>query len=72
MHDYDFMHSIGEGAFGVCYQVREKESNQIYAIKALDKQHILKFDKAKHVYREKDILNKFNKHPFIIRLVNTF
>lgn len=42
------------------------------AIKALDKQHIIKFDKAKHVYREKDILNLFAHHPFIIKLVNTF
>lgn len=26
IHDYDFMQSVGEGAFGVVYLVKEKET----------------------------------------------
>jgi serine/threonine protein kinase len=42
------------------------------AIKALDKDHIIKNNKTKHVYRERDILTRFNDHPHIIKLVTTF
>ena len=56
IEDYEFIKQIGEGAFGLVYLAKEKETSRIFAIKALDKQHILKFNKTKSVYREKDIL----------------
>jgi serine/threonine protein kinase len=59
---------VGEGAFGSVYLASEKGSGKLVAIKTLEKAHIIKFDKTKSVYREKDILNKFADHPSVIHL----
>ena len=61
INDYKFIKAIGEGAFGKVYLAEEKSSNKLVAIKALDKAHILKHNKIKSVYRERDILNKLAK-----------
>ena len=72
INDYDILKSIGEGAFGKVFLARDKETQTLYAIKALEKQHIVKSDKTKHVYREKEILIKFMHHKHIIKLETTF
>jgi serine/threonine protein kinase len=59
---------VGEGAFGYVYLAREKLTQQLCAVKVLEKSHIVKFEKTKAVYREKDILMKFATHPNIIKL----
>jgi serine/threonine protein kinase len=63
---------VGEGAFGYVYLAREKESQKLCAVKVLEKTHIIKFEKTKAVYREKDILLKFATHPNIIKLDSVF
>jgi serine/threonine protein kinase len=60
INDYQLIRSIGEGAFGKVYLAVEKETKLSYAIKTLDKTHILKYNKTKHVYRERDILNRLS------------
>ena len=57
INDYHLLKSIGEGAFGKVYLAKDKTSNELFAIKALDKNHIVKHNKSKQVYREKDMLN---------------
>jgi serine/threonine protein kinase len=37
-------------------------------VKVLEKAHIIKFDKTKAVYREKDILMKFSSNPNVIKI----
>jgi serine/threonine protein kinase len=54
------------------YLVKEKNTARTLAIKSLEKQHVVKFNKIKHVHREKEILNRFADHPNIIRLETTF
>ena len=66
--DYEFIEQIGQGAYGNVYLAREKESLNTFAIKTLEKMHIIKNNKTKSVHREKDILNKLKDHPNIIRL----
>lgn len=66
--EYDFIKQVGEGAFGSVYLAREKSTGRMVAIKTLEKSHIIKFDKTKSVYREKDILQKFAAHPNVINL----
>ena len=43
-----------------------------YAIKILDKRHIIKEKKVKYVNIEKDTLNRLTDHPGIVRLYYTF
>lgn len=52
IEDYEFLKQIGEGAFGNVYLAIDKSNKELCAIKSLDKQHIIKFNKSKHVYRE--------------------
>ena len=65
---YDFLKQVGEGAFGYVYLAIEKSTQKLCAVKVLEKAHIVKFDKTKSVYREKDILMKFVAHPNVIKL----
>lgn len=43
-----------------------------YAIKVLDKRHIIKEDKVKYVNIEKNTLNRLGEHPGVVRLYYTF
>jgi RAC serine/threonine-protein kinase len=52
VNDYEFLKSLGEGAFGTVFLAKDKESGTLYAIKALDKSHIIKTNKTKQVYKE--------------------
>lgn len=49
----------------------DKKTGKQYAIKKLDKAHIVKNDKVKYVMIERDALSKMN-HPGIVRLYWTF
>jgi protein-serine/threonine kinase len=56
IEEYEFIKQVGEGSFGSVYLAKEKANGKLLAIKILEKTHIIKFDKTKSVYREKDIL----------------
>lgn len=43
-----------------------------YAIKVLDKWHIIKEKKVKYVDIEKNTLNRLGEHPGVVRLYYTF
>lgn len=53
------------------YLVRKKNTLKQYALKILDKVHIIKHDKVESVHRERDIL-MIAKHPNIVHLECTF
>lgn len=63
--------AIGEGAFGKVYEVEDKETHVKYAMKVLNKQHIMKEKKINYVKLERDVLAKL-RHPNIIKLILTF
>ncbi len=66
------MKQIGEGAFGNVYLAKDKSTQKMFAIKTLDKDHIIKHNKLNSVHRERDILNMFRDHLNIIKLETTF
>jgi serine/threonine protein kinase len=68
--DYELKHKLGNGAYGWVYEAIDKETGQIVAIKCVDKDKIVKLDKTRHVFREKNILSTLD-HPYIIKLLNT-
>ncbi|ESP01382.1 hypothetical protein LOTGIDRAFT_111786 [Lottia gigantea] len=70
-NDFVFGRQIGEGSFSTVYLARELESGKEYAIKVLEKNHIMRERKSGYVMREKQVLLKLN-HPFFIRLYCTF
>lgn len=62
---------IGKGGFSTVIQVRKKDTGQLYAIKTINKQFIVKEDKVYQMVNEKDIMTKMS-HPFIVKLYYAF
>lgn len=69
--DFDFGEVLGEGAFGAVMRVKLKDTGKEYAIKVMDKKHIMKEDKVKYVKTERNILSMCH-HPNIVSLFCTF
>lgn len=70
-NDFIFGKVIGEGSYSTVYLAKEIETGTEFAIKVLEKRHIMREKKTQYVMREKEVLMKMN-HPFIIRLFYTF
>ncbi|CAG8552032.1 4612_t:CDS:10 [Diversispora eburnea] len=69
--DFEFGKTLGEGSYSTVVSARDRTTGREYAIKILDKKHIIKEKKVKYVNIEKNTLNKMN-HPGIVRLYYTF
>jgi serine/threonine protein kinase len=69
--DFWSLRTIGEGAYGKVYQVEDKQTKKIYAMKVLKKAHLLKQRAISCTITERDILTKI-RHPLIIKLYCTF
>eukprot|EP00835_Amoeboradix_gromovi_P000469 NODE_16_length_41655_cov_0.272813.p20 type:complete len:155 gc:universal NODE_16_length_41655_cov_0.272813:30434-30898(+) len=69
--DFEMKDVLGEGSYSTVFLASEKATGKQYAIKVLDKRHIIKERKVKYVTIEKDVLNMCD-HPFIIKLYYTF
>lgn len=52
---FDFMTTLGNGAYGEVYLVQNKKTFKEFALKVLVKDHIIKYDKIESVFRERDI-----------------
>ena len=62
---------IGSGAFGSVWKVRNKINNQIYAIKVINKEYIIKQSMTEQIKKEIEIMYKLD-HPHIIKLYSHF
>jgi len=71
VEDFDLLNLVGKGSFGKVMQVRRKDNGKIYAMKVLDKKHILEHNEVEHTLAEKNILQRIN-HPFLVNLNYSF
>ncbi|ORZ15857.1 kinase-like domain-containing protein [Absidia repens] len=55
--DFDYGQLLGEGSYSLVLEALDKKTDKRYAIKKLDKAHIVKNDKVKYVMVERDALN---------------
>ncbi|RCI06544.1 pkb-activating kinase-like protein [Rhizopus stolonifer] len=69
--DFEYGDILGEGSYSTVLVGKDKKSGKCYAIKRLDKAHIVKNNKVKYVMIERDALSKMN-HPGIVKLYWTF
>ncbi|KAJ1561970.1 pkb-activating kinase-like protein [Cladochytrium tenue] len=69
--DFEFGRILGEGSYSTVILAKERSTGREFAVKMLDKRHIIKEKKTKYVQIEKDVLNRVS-HPFIVRLFYTF
>lgn len=70
--DFNFAQTLGEGSYSTVLAAQDKLTGKDYAIKVLDKRHIIKEKKVKYVNIEKDTLNRLTDHPGVVRLYYTF
>ena len=63
---------LGKGAYGNVNLVRRKASNMLYALKVLNKEFIIQYDKVDAVFRERDILQDIQEHPNVVQFEATF
>lgn len=69
--NFEFIKVLGKGTFGKVILCREKATNQLFAIKILKKDVIIKKDEVVHTMTEKNVLQK-TKHPFLVGLKYSF
>ncbi|XP_031563299.1 3-phosphoinositide-dependent protein kinase 1-like [Actinia tenebrosa] len=69
--DFKFGKILGEGSYSTVYVALEKATGKEYAIKVLEKRHMIREKKVPQVQREKEVLSKLN-HPFFVKLYFTF
>lgn len=70
--DFKFDRVLGEGSYSTVFLATDKTNNKEYAVKVLEKKHIIKEKKIKYVNIEKNTLNRLTEHPGIVRLYYTF
>lgn len=70
--DFVFGKDLGEGSYSTVVLATDKHTAKKYAVKILDKRHIIKEKKVKYVNIEKHSLNRLNESPGIVSLFFTF
>ncbi len=70
--DFKFGRTLGEGSYSTVLAAVDRQTLNEYAIKVLDKKHIIKEKKVKYVNIERDTLNRLTDHPGVVRLYYTF
>ena len=69
--DFVCLALLGQGSFGEVYLVKKKDSDDLYAMKVLDKCRIAKQNIFKYVLTERNVLSVMH-NPFIVRLNYAF
>ncbi|XP_075421658.1 3-phosphoinositide-dependent protein kinase 1 isoform X2 [Ascaphus truei] len=69
--DFKLGKILGEGSFSTVVLAKELSTGREYAIKILQKRHIVKENKVPYVTRERDVMSRLD-HPFFVKLYFTF
>lgn len=69
--DFKFIKEIGQGTFGSVYLANKKNTNSLFAIKAVSKHRLFMSQSLDGFFMEKLCLKIF-KHPYIVRNYATF
>ncbi|OWB69343.1 hypothetical protein B5S33_g3004 [[Candida] boidinii] len=72
LKDFKIGKELGEGSYSTVMLATDLKTNKNYAVKILDKKHIIREKKVKYVNIEKNALNRLGKRLGIIRLYYTF
>ncbi|KAL2135803.1 hypothetical protein VTI74DRAFT_6869 [Chaetomium olivicolor] len=72
VRDFSFGRILGEGSYSTVFLATDRQTLREYAVKVLEKKHIIKEKKIKYVNIEKNTLNRLTDHPGIVRLYYTF
>ncbi|CAR29179.1 hypothetical protein ZYGR_0Z01000 [Zygosaccharomyces rouxii] len=69
--DFDLLKVIGKGSFGKVMQVKKKDTQKVYALKAVRKSYIVSKSEVTHTLAERTVLARV-ECPFIVPLKFSF
>ncbi|KAG0762531.1 hypothetical protein G6F24_006727 [Rhizopus arrhizus] len=72
LDDFDLIKVLGKGCIGKVLLVKSKRDQQLYALKAIQKNWVLKQKEFIHTKAERDILIRQRYQPFLIHLHHVF
>ena len=67
LEDFDLLKVLGKGGFGKVMLVRKKGTTDIYAMKVLKKEAVIRRNQVTHTKTETHILKQI-RHPFLTRM----
>ena len=67
LEDFDLLKVLGKGGFGKVMLVRKKGTDDIYAMKVLKKEAVIRRNQVAHTKTETHILKQI-RHPFLTRM----
>jgi len=70
-NDFECIKLISNGAYGSVFLVRHKINRQRFALKKMNKLHLMHKNQVQQVFNERDIMT-FAENPFVVTLVCTF
>ena len=70
-HKYTQVGTIGKGSFGSVLLVKKMDTNNMLAMKVIDKETMLKKEQVRHTVQERRIMSSVS-FPFLVRLVSHF
>ena len=71
LESFHIIKVIGKGSFGKVFLVREKASKELFAMKVLKKDYIIKKNQVEHTKTERSVLGNIN-HPYIVGMAKAF
>jgi len=72
LENFEIIGWLGKGAFGHVNLVKKKMTEELFALKVVNKEHVVKYDKVESVFRERDILQVLTNNPNIVHFEATF
>ena len=66
-HNFIILKELGKGSFGEVFLVSKQDTNQLFAMKVLQKDKIINQNLIKYALTERNVLS-YMKHPFIVSL----
>jgi hypothetical protein len=65
--DFEPLKVLGDGCFGKVMLVRRKGTDDVFAMKSIHKDHVIKNKKVRHTKTERNVMTQL-RHPFIMQL----
>ena len=66
MKNFSLLKVIGKGSFGKVLLAKHKRTEQVYAIKVMDKDLIIEQDAVERIMSEHNVLLGNEAHPFLV------
>lgn len=71
LDDFQLMKVVGKGSYGKVMLVKHEKTGEVYAMKMLRKENVVKRNQVEHTRAERNVLETA-AHPFIVNLMYAF